>query len=181
MCERGWCFSINIWSKLSLLPLLVPFGCSWLLRSRTGGLLQWKFITLSLLLRSRWGVERKPEQWVVFTGIFISVAILSMHGEAVVLPGAGLMFTFNLAQPLLKYKLWLCPGSFLGLLFHTWRKCLYNPDRLFFDVAATWILRSSQASAFKSSLSLSQRLQSPRIKCGSLPHLQHILHLIRKT
>lgn len=52
-------------------------------------------------------------------------------------PAQGLVFAFNLAQPLLQYKLWLCPGSFLLLLLDTWRKCLYNPDRLFFDVAAT--------------------------------------------
>lgn len=81
----GWCFSINILSKLSLLPLLVPLGCSWLLRSQTGGLLWCKFTTFSLLLSSQRGVGRKPGLWEALAGTFISVATLSMPGEAVVL------------------------------------------------------------------------------------------------
>lgn len=136
MCKQDWCFSINILSKLSLLPLLVPFGCSWLLSSHTEGLLQGKFITLSLLLSSQGGsrgslsYDQCPQAYLSPQQFFPCVEKLLFFSPQCFL------FTFNLAQRLLQCKLWLGPGTFLVLSFGPWRKCLYNPERLFFDVAA---------------------------------------------
>lgn len=155
MCKQDWCFSINILSKLSLLPLLVPFGCSWLLRSQTEGLLRCRFITLSLLLSSQGGsrgslsYELGPQAYLSLQQFFPCLEKLLFFSPQCFL------FTFNLAQPLLQCKLWLGPGSFLVLAFAPWRKCLYNPERIFFDVAATWILGLLTVPAFRSFWSLS--------------------------
>lgn len=149
------CFSINILSKLSLLPLLVPFGCSWLLRSHTEGLLQCKFITLSLLRSSQGGsrgslsYEYCPQAYLSLQQFFPCVEKLLFFSPQCFL------FTFNLAQPLLPCKLWLGPGSFLVWSFDPWRKCLYNAGRLFFDVAAAWILGLLTVPASRSFWSLS--------------------------
>lgn len=113
-CKQGWYFSINILSKLSLLPLLVPLGCSWLLRSQTGGLLWCKFTTLSLLLSSQRGVGRKPELWVASVNRNIYLCGNSFHAWWSCCSLLGVFIHIYLAQSLLQDKwviLRLLPGA----------------------------------------------------------------------
>ena len=78
-------------------------------------------------------------------------------------------FTFYLAQPLLQYKLWRCPGSFLVLLLDTWRKCLYNPPR---GLSLMWQLLdagSSQCPWFQKLLIFFSAGHRAKVPPGELP------------